>query len=41
MDCADIARQLCVSSGKVKTDNFRARAKLRKSLHWVRDCVGI
>ena len=41
MDCAEIARQLGVSLCKVKTDNFRARAKLRKSLHLVRDWVGI
>ena len=41
MDCAEIARQLGVSLCKVKTDNFRARAKMRKRLHLVREHVGI
>ena len=41
MDYADIAKQLGVSLGKVKTDIFRARETLRKKLQPSRDSVGI
>ena len=41
MDYADIAKQLGVSLGKVKTDIFRAREALRKKLQPSRDSVGV
>ena len=41
MDYADIAKQLGVSLGKVKTDIFRAREALRKKLQPTRDSVGV
>lgn len=41
MDYADIAKQLGVSLGKVKTDIFRAREALRKKLQPARDSVGV
>ena len=41
MDYADIAKQLGVSLGKVKTDIFRAREALRKKLQPDRESVGV
>lgn len=41
MDYAEIATQLGVSLGKVKTDIFRARETLRKKLQPARDSVGV
>jgi RNA polymerase sigma-70 factor (ECF subfamily) len=41
MDYADIAKQLGVSLGKVKTDIFRARETLRKKLQPARESVGV
>lgn len=41
MDYTDIAKQLGVSLGKVKTDIFRAREALRKKLQPARDSVGV
>jgi RNA polymerase sigma-70 factor (ECF subfamily) len=41
MDYAEIAAQLGVSLGKVKTDIFRARETLRKKLQPTRDSVGV
>ncbi len=41
LDYADIAKQLGVSLGKVKTDIFRAREALRKKLQPARDSVGV
>jgi RNA polymerase sigma-70 factor (ECF subfamily) len=41
MDYADIAKQLGISLGKVKTDIFRAREALRKKLQPARDSVGV
>ena len=41
MDYAEIATQLSVSLGKVKTDIFRARETLRKKLQPARDSVGV
>jgi RNA polymerase sigma-70 factor (ECF subfamily) len=41
MDYADIATQLGVSLGKVKTDIFRARETLRKKLQPDRESVGV
>lgn len=41
MDYAEIATQLGVSLGKVKTDIFRARETLRKKLQPSRDAVGV
>lgn len=41
MDYAEIASQLGVSLGKVKTDIFRARETLRKRLQPARESVGV
>lgn len=41
LDYADIAKQLGVSLGKVKTDIFRARETLRKKLQPARESVGV
>jgi RNA polymerase sigma-70 factor (ECF subfamily) len=41
LDYAEIAQQLGVSLGKVKTDIFRAREALRKKLQPARDSVGV
>lgn len=41
MDYAEIAQQLGVSLGKVKTDIHRAREALRKKLQPVRESVGV